>query len=69
MKDIINNLVKQFNSEDVIKFSDKDMFKENKSWVLTGSPELEYNLGVLGFPTGTFIPITDAFILNVKTGN
>lgn len=52
MKDIINNLVKQFNSEDVIKFSDKDMFKENKSWVLTGSPELEYNLGVLGFPTG-----------------
>lgn len=52
MKNIIDNLVKNFNSEDAIKFSNKDSFKENKSWASTGSPELEYNLGILGLPTG-----------------
>lgn len=52
MKKVIDALVKKFNSEDVIKFSDKDIFKENKSWALTGSPELEGNLGILGLPTG-----------------
>lgn len=49
---IIDKLVKKFDSEDVIKFSDKDNFKDIKSWALTGSPTLEKNLGVLGFPTG-----------------
>jgi RecA/RadA recombinase len=52
MKNIIDELVSKFNSDDAIKFSDKDNFKENKSWACTGSPELEYNLGVLGLPTG-----------------
>jgi len=52
MKNIIDELVEKFNSDDAVKFSDKDNFKENKSWACTGSPELEYNLGVLGFPTG-----------------
>jgi RecA/RadA recombinase len=52
MKNIIDSLVKKFDSDDIIKFSEKDNFKENKSWALTGSPELEYNLGILGFPTG-----------------
>jgi RecA/RadA recombinase len=49
---IVDKLVKRFNSEDVVKFTDKDNFKDNKSWVPTGSPELDYNLGILGFPTG-----------------
>ena len=49
---IIDKLVKKFNSEDVVKFSNKDTFKDNKSWVHMGSPELDYNLGVKGLPTG-----------------
>lgn len=49
---IINKIVKKFNSEDVIKFSDKDGFKEVKSWAHTGSPTLEYNLRTFGIPTG-----------------
>jgi len=52
MKNIIDALVGKFNSEDAVKFSNKDNFKENKSWAITGSPELEYNLGILGYPTG-----------------
>ncbi len=49
---IADKLVKRFDNEDVIRFSDKDNFKDIKSWAFTGSPQLEYNLGVLGFPTG-----------------
>lgn len=49
---IADRLVERFDSEDVIKFSDKDNFKDIKSWAFTGSPQLEYNLGILGFPTG-----------------
>jgi len=49
---IIDKLVKKFDRDNVIKFSDKDAFKEMKSWAHTGSPELDYNLGTFGFPTG-----------------
>lgn len=49
---IIDKLVKRFDSENVIKFSDKDAFAEMKSWAHSGSPELDYNLGTFGFPTG-----------------
>jgi len=49
---IIDKLVKRFNSGDVIKFSDKNSFKEVSSWAHTGSPELDYNLGTFGLPTG-----------------
>jgi len=49
---IIDQIVKKFDSEDVIKFSDKDGFKEIKSWAHTGSPSLDYNLRTFGFPTG-----------------
>lgn len=49
---IISKLVKKFDHEDVISFSDKDNFKEIKSWAFTGSPTLEKNIGVLGLPTG-----------------
>ena len=48
----IDKIFKKFDSEDVIRFSDKDNFKEIKVWAKSGSPELNYNLGVLGFPTG-----------------
>lgn len=51
-KTLIDKLVGRFNNEDVIKFSEKDGFKEIKSWAHTGSPELDYNLRTLGFPTG-----------------
>lgn len=51
-KNIIDRIVKKFNSEDVIKFSDKDGFKDVKSWAHTGSPTLDYNLRTLGLPTG-----------------
>ena len=49
---IIDDIVKKFNNEDVIKFSEKDGFKEIKSWAHTGSPTLDYNLRTYGFPTG-----------------
>lgn len=52
MNNIIDKIVKKFNSEDVIKFSDKDGFKEIKSWAHTGSPTLDYNLRTFGLPTG-----------------
>lgn len=48
----IEYIVKKFNSEDVIKFSDKDGFKEVKSWADSGSPSLNFNLRTFGFPTG-----------------
>lgn len=49
---IIDDIVKRFNNEDVIKFSDKDGFKEIKSWAHTGSPTLDFNLHTFGIPTG-----------------
>lgn len=49
---IVDKIVKRFNSEDVIKFSKKDGFKEMKNWAHTGSPSLDYNLRTLGLPTG-----------------
>lgn len=51
-KSLVDRIVEKFNSEDVIKFSEKDGFKEMKSWAHTGSPSLDFNLGTFGFPTG-----------------
>lgn len=51
-KNIIDKIVQKFNSEDVIKFSEKDGFKDIKSWAHTGSPTLDYNLRTFGLPTG-----------------
>lgn len=51
-ENIIDKIVKRFNSEDVIKFSKKDGFNEMKSWCHTGSPSLDYNLHTFGLPTG-----------------
>ena len=52
MSSIVDKIVQRFNSEDVIKFSDKDGFKAMKSWCHTGSPTLDYNLRTFGLPTG-----------------
>jgi RecA/RadA recombinase len=49
---LLDRIVKKFNGEDVIIFSEKDGFKEIKSWSHTGSSELDYNLSTFGFPTG-----------------
>ena len=49
---VIDKIVKKFNSEDVIKFSEKDGFRDMKSWAHTGSPSLDYNLHTFGLPTG-----------------
>ena len=48
----IEKLVKKFDNEEIIKFSDKDAFADMKSWAHTGSPELDYNLGTFGLPAG-----------------
>lgn len=52
MSSIIDKLVKKFDSENIIKFSEKDSFSSMKSWVHTGSPTLDFNLGTFGLPTG-----------------
>ena len=52
MAGLIDKLVKKFDSENIIKFSEKDSFSAMKSWVHTGSPTLDFNLGTFGFPTG-----------------
>jgi len=52
MASITDKIIKKFNNEDVIKFSDKDGFAEMKSWAHAGSSELDYNLRTFGFPTG-----------------
>ena len=52
MSNLIDKIVKKFNNEDVIKFSEKDGFKECKSWCHTGSPTLDFNLRTFGLPTG-----------------
>lgn len=52
MNSFIDKIVNRFNSEDVVKFSDRDGFSAIKSWCHTGSPSLDYNLHTFGFPTG-----------------
>ena len=52
INNIIDKIIQRFNSEDVIKFSEKDGFKDIKSWAHTGSPTLDYNLHTFGLPTG-----------------
>lgn len=52
MNNIIDKLVKRFDNDNIIKFSDKDAFADMKSWAHTGSPELDFNLGTFGFPQG-----------------
>lgn len=49
----IDRLKKNIKDYDSEMLEDKDTFnKDSKTWAHTGCPELEYNLGVLGFPVG-----------------
>lgn len=47
---IVDKILKKINNDNVIKFSEKDTFKDVKSWAFTGSPSLDYNLGTFGLP-------------------
>lgn len=49
---ILDKLVKRFNSENVITFKQVDSFSAIKSWCHSGSPELNWNLRTYGLPTG-----------------
>jgi RecA/RadA recombinase len=49
---LVDKLLSKMSGDDSIKFSTKNPFKKDAVWVHTGSPELEYNLGILGFPVG-----------------
>lgn len=49
---IAQRLIKKFDDEDIIKFSDKNVFSEHSAWVPSGSPTLDKNLGTLGMPAG-----------------
>jgi RecA/RadA recombinase len=48
----VNKLLDEMNSDEIIKFTDKDNFKEVSRWIPTGLPELDFNLGTLGLPPG-----------------
>jgi len=52
MANIIDKLVKKFDSDKIIKFSEKDSFSSMQSWAHTGSPSLDFNLSTFGLPTG-----------------
>lgn len=52
MANFIDHIVKKFDSEDIIKFAEKDSFEEVKSWCDTGSPLLNFNMHTFGLPTG-----------------
>ncbi len=49
---IIDKIAKKFNDKDTVRFSEKNIYSEKDTWVHTGSPELDYNAGLLGFPVG-----------------
>ena len=49
---IVDKLISKLNDEDVVKFSNKDIFKDMKTWIHSGSPEMEANMSILGFPVG-----------------
>lgn len=51
-KSITDQILSKYKSKDAIKFSEKDDFKDMSSWAPTGIPELDFNLGLPGFPTG-----------------
>lgn len=49
---IMTKIMSKFNDNDIIKFSDKNIFKDQQMWVPTGSPTLDLNLWTFGFPSG-----------------
>lgn len=51
-KDIIGEIMSRIGNEKAFKFSDLDLFSEQKFWVSTGSPFLDYSLNTHGYPKG-----------------
>ena len=49
---IVDKLIKKIDNDSVIKFSDKDVFDQESTWVHSGIPELDWNLRTYGFPVG-----------------
>jgi RecA/RadA recombinase len=49
---IADKIMKRLDSEGIMRFSEKEPFSKTDCFVHTGSPELDYNLGLLGFPVG-----------------
>jgi recombination protein RecA len=49
---ILDKIIKRFDSDNVVKFSKVDPFQKVKAWVSTGSPSLDIHLNTLGYPTG-----------------
>lgn len=52
MAGILSKIVQRLDSESVIHFSDIDYFGDQKNWISTGSPILDYNLRTMGYPAG-----------------
>jgi len=50
--ELIDKVLQRINSDDVIRFSEKNPFEDVSTWISTGSPELDYNIRTLGFPVG-----------------
>ena len=49
---IVSKLVKKLDATDIIRFTEKDNFNEVATWIHTGMPEVEFEMGILGFPPG-----------------
>lgn len=52
MGSFADKLVKKFEKSNVVRLSDKSNLDPSATWTHTGSPELDFNLGVLGYPKG-----------------
>lgn len=53
MANLTDRLIKAVGNADMQKLSERNYFKdENRIWAHTGCPELEWNIGGLGFPIG-----------------
>lgn len=52
-KSILNKILDKFSKDDSVKsFNEVDNFKDQKHWLTTGSPLLDYELNTYGFPIG-----------------
>jgi RecA/RadA recombinase len=52
MSKISDKILKKFNDKETVSFAAKNPFSKKDTFIHTGSPELDYNLGLLGFPVG-----------------
>lgn len=49
---LVDMLLKKFDDEDTIIFGEKNFYRKDSVWAHSGSPLLDFNLKVLGFPVG-----------------